>query len=75
MVNYCLDRSVPHEISQLEFAKPVNSGYFSPDGKYLSWTIYSTADYTPPIETQVLELETGKVIVFPNIEIFGWVVP
>jgi hypothetical protein len=74
-VNYCLDRSIPHNQEKINFAKPVHQGYFSPDGKYLAWTIYSTADYTPPIETQVLDLETGKVIVFEDIEAFGWVIP
>ncbi len=74
-VNYCLDRSVPHNREKMEFAKPVRQGYFSPDGKYFAWTIYSTADYTPPIETQVLDLENGKVIVIENVETFGWVIP
>ena len=74
-VNYCLDRSIPYDQGKIDLAKPVRQGYFSPDGKYLAWTIYSTADYTPPIETQVLDLETGKVVVIENIETFGWVIP
>ena len=74
-VNYCLDRSIPYNKEKVSLAKPVRQGYFSPDGKYLVWTIYSTADYTPPLETQVLELETGKVIVIEDVETFGWVIP
>lgn len=72
--NYCLDRSVPFDLGKVNFAKPVQQGYFSPDGKYLAWTIYSNADYTPPIETQVLDLETGVVIVIKDLETFGWVI-
>jgi len=74
-VNYCLDRSIPYDQGKIDLAKPVQQGYFSPDGKYLAWTIYSTADYTPPIETQVLDLETGRVIVIEDVETLGWVIP
>lgn len=73
--NYCLDRSVPFDPDKAKFAKTVQQGYFSPDGKYLAWTIYSNADYTPPIETQVLDLETGVVIVIKDLETFGWIIP
>lgn len=75
VVNYRLDRSVPSNREKISFAKPVQQGYFSPHDKYLAWTIYSTADYTPPIETQVLDLETGMVVVIEDVETFGWVIP
>jgi len=73
--NYCLDRSVPFNPDKADFARPVQQGYFSPDNKYLAWTIYSNADYTPPIETHVLDLETGIVVVIKDLEAFGWVIP
>jgi len=73
--NYCLDRGVPFDPNKVNFVKPVQQGYFSPDDKYLAWTIYSTAEYTPPMETHVLDLETGIVIVIKDLEVFGWVIP
>lgn len=74
--NYCMDRNIPTDQKQTELARGLfRDGFFSPDGKYLAWTIYSNEAFTPPIETQVLELETGRVIVFPDIEVHGWAIP
>lgn len=74
-VNYCLDRNIPISPEMKDFSIPEQRGYFSPDGRYLAWTIYSNVDYTPPIETQVLDLETGMVAVFKEVEVFGWIIP
>jgi hypothetical protein len=74
-VDYCLNRSIPSNTDMENLATPQHKGYFSPESNYLAWTIYSNDAFTPPIETQILDITNGKVIVFPELEIFGWVVP
>lgn len=80
--NYCLDRSIPYDGGQFKYIEPVDKGYFSPDGKYLAWTIYGepieerkTGNINIPVETQILELETGRVVIIPDIEVYGWALP
>lgn len=80
--NYCLNRSIPYDGNQFKYIEPADKGYFSPDGKYLAWTIYGepieerkTGNIYIPVETQMLEFGTGKVVVIPDIEVYGWALP
>ena len=44
---------------------------FSPDDKYVAWTIYDSSSGLP-IGSKILELSSGAIVAVPEMEVIGW---
>lgn len=70
IVDYSLNRSV---LADGVSWGVLEKGFISPDGKYLAWTIYDKISHQP-LESHILEQDTGLIMSIPAIDIIGWTV-
>jgi hypothetical protein len=71
LVNYDLDRAV---FTDGTLPQRIYDVLFSPDDKYVAWTIYDSLSGIP-IGSKILELSSGAIVAVPEIEVIGWTDP
>jgi hypothetical protein len=68
LINYELDRAV---FTDGALPQKVYDVLFSPDDKYVAWTIYDSLSGLP-IGSKILELSSGAIVAVPEMEVIGW---